>query len=222
MFDLFDLPTHLPGETPTSLPKEEPELEPIPQDQTIEETNEEGQSQSQSQSPTKSIFIPGTSIKLETEEDVAKWIEERKKNWPTSKNIALKLKENEEKKKRKLEDTNSIKKRPKVICKFYQQFRKCKYGSKCRNVHQLSNEPNPIALIFNDQTHYRKFINGIPILIPKLYSNRVENTNVNKCSLFKHLVAQDQMINENKLVIEFIQYLNDKGLINEDIMKEAS
>jgi ribosome assembly protein 1 len=31
------------------------------------------------------------SIKLETEEEIAAWIAERKKNWPTAKNVELKV-----------------------------------------------------------------------------------------------------------------------------------
>ena len=35
--------------------------------------------------------IPGTSIRLETEEDIARWIAERKARWPTSSRVAQKV-----------------------------------------------------------------------------------------------------------------------------------
>lgn len=35
--------------------------------------------------------IPGTSIVLETDEDIARWIAERKARWPTSSRIAQKV-----------------------------------------------------------------------------------------------------------------------------------
>jgi len=56
--------------------------------------------------------------------------------------------------------------------------------------------------------------------VPKLYSNRTENTATSKSSLFKHLITQDQIKNENSLVIDFIKYLDDKGLIDHNVMKK--
>lgn len=38
-----------------------------------------------------SARIQGTNVKLETEEDIAKWIAERKRKWPSARNMELKV-----------------------------------------------------------------------------------------------------------------------------------
>ena len=239
---LFDLPTHLPNETPDMLTSEAPsELHPTP---TTENTHDIEETQvpppptdAATTSTKKVVAIPGTNITLQTEEDIAKWIEERKKNWPTKANVERKQQLKEEKRKtnetqrlkRQLEEngdaaTPQDNKRSKTICRFFEQYGKCKYGNRCKNIHEVVNprdDPNPIATKFNNSlTHYKRQLNGITILVPKLYSNRTENTATSKSSLFKHLISQDQMKNENSLVIDFIRYLDDKGLINHEIMKK--
>ena len=42
-----------------------------------------------SDKPTSSSTIQGTTVRLETEEDIQKWIEERKRKWPGSKNAEI-------------------------------------------------------------------------------------------------------------------------------------
>lgn len=246
---IFDLPTHLPNETP-----KEPELasesqnrvpvniETGKQNQIDHRDEDEEDNNDHEETLPKTngtIYIQGTNISLQTEEDIAKWIEERKRNWPTNKNIELKRqqkqKQEEEQqqqqkdiknaksdnKKRMNEDesSNGPTKKQKSICRFYQLNKKCKFGNKCKNLHEEPTNENPVTLSYNELTHYRKSVNGIPILVPKLYSNRTENTLVKKLSLFKHLVTRDHMTNENEKVIEFIRYLNDQGLIDHDVMK---
>lgn len=226
---LFDLPTHLPNEAHNQ-PETKSEITPSNQvvvekvDVDDYEEEEEEELQAKSNGP---ICIPGTSITLQTEEDIAKWIEERKKNWPTNKNIERKKQELESKKqqqqqqKRKQQDESSQQssKKSKNICRFYQMNKKCKFGNKCKNLHEDPKNENPITLSFNELTHYRKFVNGIPVLIPKLYANRTENTLVKKLVLFKHLITRDQEVNENEKVLEFIKYLNEKGFIDHNVMK---
>ena len=96
---LFDLPTHLPNEAHNQ-PETKSEITPSNQvvvekvDVDDDEEEEEEELQAKSNGP---ICIPGTSITLQTEEDIAKWIEERKKNWPTNKNIERKKQELESK-----------------------------------------------------------------------------------------------------------------------------
>ncbi|KAI5950075.1 hypothetical protein KGF57_004420 [Candida theae] len=242
---LLDLPTHLPNETPdTSTAQAIAEQPPaIPSDNATSSTKD-----TLPHSPTttskKVVSIPGTNITLQTEEDIAKWIEARKKNWPTRANVERKQQLKEEKRKsyqqpqrqkRSLEedeegegDANgggpSENKRSKTICRFFQQYGKCKYGNRCKNIHEAPNprdDPNPIATKFNNTlTHSKRQLNGVTILVPKLYSNRTQNTATSQSSLFKHLITQDQMKNENSLVIDFIRYLDDKGKINHDVMKD--
>ncbi|KAI5966072.1 hypothetical protein CANMA_003318 [Candida margitis] len=238
---LFDLPTHLPNETPESSTTEvNPELQPAITNkgvQDVQETPINDSPGSSSNATKKAVAIPGTNITLQTEEDIAKWIEERKKNWPTKANVERKQQLKEAK--RKLHQQNTRSKRPldgngtqennkrsKTICRFFQQYGKCKYGNNCKNIHEIPNahdDPNPIATKFqNSLTHYKRKLNGVTILVPKLYSNRTENTTTSKSSLFKHLISQDQIKNENSLVIDFIRYLDDKGMINHDVMKEKT
>ena len=97
---IFDLPTHLPNETP-----KEPELASESQNRVPVNTETGKQNQIDHHGedeednndheetlpkPNGTIYIQGTNISLQTEEDIAKWIEERKRNWPTNKNIELK------------------------------------------------------------------------------------------------------------------------------------
>lgn len=65
--DLDNLPTHLPHEPDKQPPKES--------------------------TPKPSMPIPGTGITLETEEDIQKWIAERRRNYPTNKRILEKRKQ---------------------------------------------------------------------------------------------------------------------------------
>lgn len=247
---MFDLPLHLPNQVtpPTSTqpqetnPSQDDTSSKQPQQEEEQEINEE-ESVGISAKSNEPICIPGTKITLQTEEDIAKWIEERKKNWPSKKNITRKQEQQEEQaqnqkeqaEKQKTEPEGNSRKRPvpsqgqegtgdkksKNICRFFQRYGKCKFGNRCKNVHEIVNEVNPIATSHeHDLTHYKRNINGIPVLIPKLYANRTKNTAVSSSSLFKHLVAQDQLLNENNEIIDFIKYLDEQGLIDHNIMKK--
>ncbi|RCK57449.1 hypothetical protein Cantr_06508 [Candida viswanathii] len=219
---ILDLPTYLPNEAPKE-PEIKPKGEPLIPPQDVDEDDEEKQAKSNGP-----MCIPGTAITLETEEDIARWIEERKRNWPSNQNIERKKQEAEAKKqqqrlKRKHEGAASLDqvspKKPKNICRFYQMNKKCKFGNKCKNLHEDPKNDNPVTSSFNELTHYRKFVNGVPVLIPKLYANRTENTLVKKLVLFKHIITRDQEVRENNRVLEFIKYLNEKGLIDHNVMK---
>ncbi|KAI5953275.1 hypothetical protein KGF54_002646 [Candida jiufengensis] len=244
---LDDLPTYLPNEEPSEKDKKVDIPKPpqfnefkAEEPQSSNSINSQHQINNKPTKINKPVRISGTNITLQTEEDIAKWIEERKKNWPTKSNMEKKQQLKEEKRrkfqenqtrsinnnqsKRKLEDSNepegNSNKKGKNLCRHFQQFKKCKFGNKCKNIHEISNDPNPIAQNFkNDLTHTKRKLNGITILIPKLYSNRTENTPTSNSSLFKHLITQDRSINENQVVIDFIKYLDDKGMINHDVMK---
>ncbi|KAI5959601.1 uncharacterized protein KGF55_005245 [Candida pseudojiufengensis] len=243
---LEDLPTYLPNQESNEQDKvnnqsQNQSSHSIPFESKVKD-NDEFQTKQKPEEKLakfyKPVKIPGTNITLQTEEDIAKWIEERKKNWPSKSNIEKKEQIKAEKRKkyqdnttsigqtkRKLEESNqnessNSNKRSRNICRHFQQFKKCKFGTKCKNLHEIPNDPNPIASNFkNDLTHTKRKLNGITILVPKLYSNRTENTPTSKSSLFKHLITQDQAQNENQLVLDFIKYLDEKGLINHDVMK---
>ncbi|KAK6455177.1 nuclear fragile X mental retardation-interacting protein 1-domain-containing protein [Scheffersomyces xylosifermentans] len=240
---VLDLPTYLPNDLPSETVVSN-EIDNVVDTQEDDDSfqNEEQLVKANSEEPT---FIPGTSITLQTEEDIAKWIAERKKNWPTRGNVARKLESQAEdnKKSKPVESTptaspskrnaeddnnNGPKKKQKNVCRFFQQHGHCKFGVKCKNIHEAGSKPaNPVASSNqHDLTHYRRNINGIPVLIPKLYSNRTnsftQNTNNNSgtgLSLFKHLVKQDHLENENKTILNFIQFLEKQGLIDHDVMK---
>lgn len=221
--NFLDLPTHLPNEDA-----------PVIESSTIDEEIDTEEPQVE-HDDSKPIYIPGTSITLQTEEDIAKWIEERKKKWPTKKNIELKQlqmqkdhslnqqkqkqiqtqqqelhetdddPENDRKRKSSEKFDLGNNKKPKVICKFYKQNRHCKFGNKCKNLHESIMEEN------HSKSHYTKVINDVSVLIPKLYTNR-QGT-----GLFKNLVQRDQSENENSLILDFIQFLDQKRLINHNV-----
>lgn len=111
---------------------------------------------------------------LDTEEDIAKWIEERKRNFPTRARIVEKGEP--ESKKRKAESSDSYSeseeeeeeiKRP---CKFYAKG-KCKKGDACPFLHdesivqiQASSTPKPPPPV----THARKNLYEMVFMINKL------------------------------------------------------
>ncbi|CAK9437908.1 uncharacterized protein LODBEIA_P22860 [Lodderomyces beijingensis] len=270
---LQGLPTHLPNQEPTAQPQQEEikvdvssrrhqdasDCDFSNHEQAGKENKAGGAGSGEAghapKTKKKAVRIPGTNITLETDEDIARWIAERKKNWPSSANIQRKKEVLEARKmkmpksekpaerergtqqtKRPADDgdgdgdgagadangeTQPQSKRSKNICRFYMQYGKCKFGDKCKNVHEKpADDPNPIAGAQQkySTTHSRRFINGVNVLIPKLYSNRTENTPSAKSSLFKHMISHDQMVHENTIVIDFVRYLEEKGLIDHEVM----
>lgn len=223
-FSLGDLPTYLPNTlegtnsmTGTNIiGKSEDEI-------CVAETQTQGDEGSKV-AEKEPIFIPGTSITLQTEEDIKKWIEERKRKWPTRKNIELKQKLRAESQratdkgtgvKREAPDVLGGKaktKRAKPICRFFQSTGKCKFGSRCRNVHeQLQTDRGT------------KIISDRPVKIPqrfKFESNLKSGGTENTRSLYQMLLQREHFVNENTEILEFIQYLNDQGLIDHNATTE--
>lgn len=196
------------------------------------------------------ICIAGTSITLDTEEDIQKWIEERKKRWPTRKNIEEKEKAQREKLNNQLQNspgdpnnkrsrdnngTNSQlqdKKRQKRICHFYQQNKKCRFGAKCKNVHEqpVNSSSNPERGVAGSRTKVNlgsllptssacvvKTINDIQVNIPQRFKSEFYNTNHNSGTLFKMLVQKDHYENDNELILQFLEYLDKKKLIDHSV-----
>lgn len=180
-----DLPTYLPN---TGVASSSKDL--LPQnDTTVPETAEEPPLKD----PKEPVFIEGTNITLQTDEDIAKWIEERRKNWPTKKNIELK--KNTQQKQKTLPAAKS---QSKQVCKFYARSGKCKFGSKCRNLHETSSS-GPITTI-----------NGLQVAVPQRYKKEMPASG----SLYKSLVQRDLYEHENNVVLDFLQYLDEHGLID--------
>ncbi|KAK6200384.1 nuclear fragile X mental retardation-interacting protein 1-domain-containing protein [Scheffersomyces amazonensis] len=253
---LLDLPTYLPNEepvidvSPSTKDRDEGPIKDKTDLDNNDEINNEVNDDEVSQTvkdPSQPIVIPGTNITLQTDEDIAKWIEERKKRWPTRKNIELKEQTqaqaqaqvqvqdqqneiNSQDRKRRNSNSNSDTpntKKARNICRFYQLHKHCKFGNKCKNLHELpdssiskSNKFDNPAFNLPDieSTHFKRTINDIPVLIPKLYSNIQKSGG----RLFKHLIKREHSEHENNVILQFIQYLDTKGLIDHEVMKKQN
>lgn len=186
--DFSDLPTHLPNTGSVSPPARDIERSPEEQEHEVKEKEV---------AVTKEpIYIEGTTITLQTEEDIAKWIEERRKNWPTRKNVELKSKREQE-----IKPQEPEKPQTKQVCKFYARNKKCKFGNKCRNVHETSKGSGSLTTI-----------NGLQVAVPQRYKKEISGTG----SLYKNLVQRELYEHENNVIIDFLQYLDKNNLIDRD------
>lgn len=147
------------------------------------------------------VFIEGTNITLQTEEDIAAWIAERKKNWPTRRNIERKLamKAGQQELAAKKPPAKGMEPPKKGLCKFFAKNNRCKFGARCKHLHEPPKSTTATV------------INGIEVSIPKRYKDSAE-----KGSLFTKLVQRDLYANENDFVLSFLQYLNSKHMIDAD------
>ncbi|CUM67952.1 uncharacterized protein PRCAT00005665001 [Priceomyces carsonii] len=225
MFEFSDLPTHMPisssldGSLQAKLAdhdEREEHKELRIEQNIVEEKSEEVEQKSHleiNRVPNETLYIPGTSISLQTEEDIAKWIEERKRRWPTRKNIEQKEKMKRE---QEIQTPNYSKrhniesplpenqKKQKSVCKYFQQHRTCRFGKRCKNLHEFLSNSSELSTSSKGIS-----INGIRTSIPQRFKN-----DVNDKSLFRKLVQRDQFENENSLILDFIQFLDSKGFIN--------
>lgn len=220
-YDVGDLPTHLPNSTTDGT--EGMTEEHVSEDEEIVLKQTLGEPKANSdQEP---VFISGTNITLETEEDINKWIEERKKKWPSRSNVEAKEKIRQEQQQepsaintKKRSGTSSdlqAAKKSKNVCKFYQNHRRCKFGNKCKNVHEGGSGAGSSSTSSNT-----KIINNMPVVIPQRFKNEMyvnEKDSNTHSLLFKMLVQKDHYEHENDTVLEFLQYLNEKKLIDHDV-----
>lgn len=187
-----------------------------------------GESRNPDEEPSgeEPVFIPGTTITLQTEEDIKKWIEERRRNWPSRKNVeAKKEKEsagapaNDEQKDSGASDgsgeqgANRRKRRRsgglegRNVCKFFKNLGKCRFGSNCKNLHQSGRRANR-----NDEASFREY-DGMKVFVPERFKNHMY-PGENKTSLFKMMVLRDHYEHENDKILDFIEYLQEKNIIN--------
>lgn len=217
--DWLDLPTHLPNslvsaDSNTSLPSlqlvipkesnasiDTSQYEPLSHEKLdsklLIHNDLSTTSQSEKSQPSEPIYIEGTTILLQTDEDIAKWIEERRKNWPTRKNIEAKAqRQGSQAQTQPQAETKLVKQ----VCRFFAKTGKCKFGNKCKNSHE-SADPST------------KTINGISVKVPQRYK-----TGVSGGSLFKNLVQRDLFEHENDFVLDFIKHLLSNSLIDLNVM----
>lgn len=153
------------------------------------------------------MFIEGTNIMLRTEEDIEKWIEERKRNWPTRKNIEEKKRKYQEAQAAPAPQSNNTQNtQNKNVCRFYAKNRKCRFGNKCKNLHQTG-QPS--------QNSNAKMINGLLVNIPQRYKNELP-PDIHS-SLYKKLVQRDLYEHENNIVLDFIKYLDSINEIDHSV-----
>lgn len=180
----------------------------------------------------KEVSIQGTNIVFENEEDIQKWIEERKKNWPTKKRVEEKNDEIE-KSKKIIENLSNNSNNTKTksgssnirICKFWMKNGKCKSGKNCKFSHDATEiakakdsiKPNnkPKNNAFTNKplpNHKVKLIHGIPIQIPQRFTPLTNNGK----SLHNLLVEGDQLKQENMELIELFEKMVRYKIINQN------
>lgn len=175
----------------------------------------------------KKIAVQGTNIVLENEEDIQKWIEERKKNWPTNSRVEEKRKELENAK-RIVETINNQtqtdeKSTQKVkMCNFWLRTKKCRLGKDCKFSHDMSNYSKPKNSNGKPRTktlstkplpnHKLKLIHGIPVQIPSRFTPL---TNEGK-SLHNLLMEGERFQSENVELLGLFTRLVTCGIIRQD------
>ncbi|ANZ76883.1 BA75_04271T0 [Komagataella pastoris] len=202
---LADLPTHLPNEEfqelfdEVDVKQESSAIKGTPGDENPVEDSVDNNSVDPSADPGKPIPIPGTSIVLETEEDIKKWIDERKKNWPTRKRM---LEKEESSKQHSTSSANSPpnKKKNPGICRFYATTGKCRNGNKCKFVHGPPNLPN----------HRTVVLGGITVQVPKRFT-----PSLNRGKLNNMLVEDEHFKKENDKILDVITQLFTENIITE-------
>lgn len=270
VLSLADLPTHLPNTSPAvsgpvELQPEKTAALPEPETNGVSSGQDKNSDinsigtvadevrapitvdvPEETEKPKEKIYVPGTSISLDTEEDIQKWIEERKRKWPTRKNIEEKEKaqketavnqqkpgsgDNSGKRSRENNGDGLDNKRPKRICHFFQQNKKCRFGTKCKNIHEkggsaVSLTPgegagkgriNSGSVLPPSSSSIVKTINGIQVNIPQRFKSEFYNKDPNSGTFFKMLVQKEHYQSNNELILQFLEYLDKKKLIDHNV-----
>ncbi|KAG7731090.1 hypothetical protein KL948_003370 [Ogataea haglerorum] len=190
------------GTQPVKSDSNEPEITKNPNELDINATTEgsSDESEDEKELSSKIIAIPGTNIVLDSEEDIQKWIEERRKNWPTNKRIQEK--NNMQTKQAQANPSGPQNRR---VCRFWQNSRNCKNGAKCRFLHE-SGPQRPRQL----PNHKVKQIQGLSVQIPQRFTPLVH-----KGRSLHNLVAEREMLDENVRLLGIFKKLIENNLIQD-------
>lgn len=174
--------------------------------------------------------IQGTNIIFENEEDIQKWIEERKKNWPTTRKVEEKKAEQEKAKKiletmTKAPTDAGNETTPAIrVCNFWMKTKRCRNGEKCLFSHDMADIAKAKAMNHSSRRTHRtsitkpllnhkiKLVHGIPVQIPQ----RFTPLNNRGKSLHKLLVEGDQFKSENLELLHLFEKLLQAGVIKQD------
>lgn len=203
-----------------------PNTMPKPDNDEEEEDDDNFEDEEANANPSRLIIVPGTSITLNTQQEIEEWIAERRQKWPTKERIEIKQKlledlrqerqtpshidpdsnnkpmitENKQEQDTPEEPTttndSTVKKANSRICKYFAKNGRCLNGNKCSYIHQHSGD---------NTTNTNN-----PFATQKVYK-RFEA--VPKLPLFQMLVRND-MENENRKILAFIEYLYLQGKLN--------
>lgn len=180
---------------------------PVAAQNPPQQTQVEPSSSTNDPENSEPVSIQGTNIVLDSEEDVKKWIEERRKNWPTRKRIV-------ERQQQKKEESAALAKigvqavTKGRICKFYARTGKCKNGAKCAFLHEKRDKSQFKRL----PNHKLKVIHGVPMQIPQRFTPM---TNQGK-SLSSLLVESEQLRDENLQLLDLFGKLVKSGAVSTD------
>lgn len=192
----------------------------------------------------QAVSIPGTNIVLETEEDIQKWIEERKQNWPTKKRMEEKQKEKEENDKilkslssqinktsrSNYEPVNGLTdndqtKRNVRICKFFASTGKCRKGNSCKFSHVVSNDPsnqnnkNSESEDVNRRRNFVKLPNHKTCIlhgVPVQIPQRFTPSLNKGKSLHNLMIESEIMQSENNKILSILEKIVNSNLISND------
>ncbi len=219
-FGFGDLPTHLPNSVPVvTLEPVAPAPEaptPAPPSPPTEELTDTAVPSSPHSGDETKVFIPGTSITLETEEDIARWIAERKRRWPTQKNIDAKKQAHRASDgpsglaKRASDGPSGPAKRAHTarVCQFFQQNKKCRFGAKCKNLHEA-----PAAAPPTSAASVVKTIRGIAVNIPQRFKSEFYNSDPT-LGAFSRMLVQKEQFDENDKILGFLKFLDARGMVD--------
>ncbi|GAO47237.1 hypothetical protein SAICODRAFT_8793 [Saitoella complicata NRRL Y-17804] len=208
---LFQFPSTTP--TPTPAPPRPPNTSATHEPDDLDE-----EAASSTTLRASGVTIPGTTISLDTPEDIAAWIAERKKKWPSASRVAEKDAERQqmvEARKRKAEEEGvdgagggggdeesgggAKKARDERVCVFFQRGR-CRKGRHCHYKHERGGQnPNPTSSGPNKGQG------------PNQSGGKVEAFRKGgRKSLYERLLEQDRE-RENGLLLQAICFLVDNG-----------
>lgn len=153
------------------------------------------------------VPVFGTNILLETEEDIKKWIEERKKNYPTNKKIQEKIER--QRSLQRQENSSTVKDINKTSRKGAYENSNCniKNSKNSRTISLIPQSNNK-----NLQNGRVRDFQGIRVFIPSRFNNTFI-TNKEKKNFSNRLNARDNVDINNK-ILNFIEDLVDNNLFD--------